>query len=161
MLATTAGTSYLLSFWLDSPDGRTPNEFLVSWNGNTLLDQTNLPVIGWTNIQFVVTATGTSTVLQFGFRDDPSYLGLDDISVVNLTITLPPVILSAPQVTGGRTNFTFLLSGPVGSNYVMQVSTNLSNWSSVSTSTIPLGGSITLSNAIGSDKQRFYRVQQQ
>ena len=103
-LATTAGTSYLLSFWLDSPDGKTPNEFLVSWNGNTLLDQISLPVIGWTNIQFVVTATGTSTVLQFGFRDDPAYLGLDDISVVNLTSGVPSLqimTVSLPNGTNG------------------------------------------------------------
>ena len=83
-LATTAGTRNLLSLWLDSPDGLTPNEFLVSWNGNTLFDETNLPALGWTNLQFSVWATGTSTVLEFGFRDDPSYLGLDDISVVAL-----------------------------------------------------------------------------
>jgi PKD repeat protein len=83
-LTTTAGARYLLSLWLDSPDGLTPNEFLVSWNGNTLFDETDLPALGWTNLQFSVWATGTSTVLEFGFRDDPSYLGLDDISVVAL-----------------------------------------------------------------------------
>jgi hypothetical protein len=156
-LATTAGTSYLLSFWLDSPDGRTPNEFLVSWNGNTLFDQMNLPAIGWTNIQFMVTATGTSTALQFGFRDDPTYLGLDDINVVNLNVMLPD-LLSAPQITPGKTSFTFLLSGPAGRNYVLLVSTNLSNWSPVSTSTIPVSGSINLTNAIGGYNRRFYRA---
>jgi hypothetical protein len=81
-LPTTAGASYLLSFWLNSPDGATPNEFQVSWNGTTLFDETDLPALGWTNIQFVVTATGPSAVLQFGAQDDPSYLALDDVSVV-------------------------------------------------------------------------------
>ena len=33
------------------------NEFQVTWNGNVLMDQTNIPNIGWTNIQFTVTAT--------------------------------------------------------------------------------------------------------
>jgi hypothetical protein len=79
--------------------------------------------------------------------------------VVNLTVTLlPPVILSAPQITVGKTNFTFLLSGPAGSNYVLQDSTNLLNWSPVSTSTIPVSGSITVSNAISGYNRRFYRV---
>jgi hypothetical protein len=87
-LLTIPGTSYLLSFWLDSPDGATPNEALVSWNGNTLADVTNLPAFGWTEFQFVVTATGASAVLQFGFRDDPSNFGLDDISVVAPQITI-------------------------------------------------------------------------
>jgi hypothetical protein len=80
-------------------------------------------------------------------------------SVVNLSVTLlPPVILSAPQITVGKTNFTFLLSGPAGSNYVLQVSTNLLNWSPVSTSTIPVSGSINLSNATSGYKQSFYRA---
>jgi sugar lactone lactonase YvrE len=76
-------------------------------------------------------------------------------SAVNLTIGL---ILSAPQVTVGSTNFTFLLSGPAGSNYVLQVSTDLSYWSNVSTSTMPVSGTMTLSDAISGYSRRFYRV---
>src|SRR5260221_5277060 len=76
-LATIAGVGYSLSLWLNSPNGLTPNKFLVSWNGNALFDQTNLPAIGWTNMQFTVTATGSSTVLQFGSQDDNRILGLD------------------------------------------------------------------------------------
>jgi len=78
-------------------------------------------------------------------------------SVVSLTVTLP-VVLSAPQLTGSKTNFTFVLSGPAGSNYVLQVSTNLLNWSPVGTSTIPVSGSITLSNAISGYNRLFYRA---
>jgi hypothetical protein len=47
------------------------------------------------------------------------------------------------------------------SGYVLQVSTNLLNWSRVSTSTIPVSGTITLSNAISGYNRRFYRVQLQ
>ena len=79
-------------------------------------------------------------------------------SVVNVTITLPPLILSASQITIGKTNFTFLLSGPGGSNYVLQASTNVLNWSSVSTSTIPVSGSIYLTNVISGYNSRFYRA---
>ena len=78
-------------------------------------------------------------------------------SVVNLTVMLP-VILSAPQITVDKTNFTFLLSGPAGSNYVLQVSTNLLNWNPVSTSTIPVSGTVNLTNAITNYNRRFYRV---
>jgi formylglycine-generating enzyme required for sulfatase activity len=45
---------------------------------------------------------------------------------VQLAVPVTPVVLSAPQVTGSQTNFTFSLSGPAGSNCVLQVSTNLS-----------------------------------
>ena len=65
------------------------NEFLVSWDGTNIFNQANLDATtGWTNLQFLVTATKTNTVLQLGFYDDFTYdpnencyvyLGLDDI----------------------------------------------------------------------------------
>ena len=73
-LSTAPGASYLLSFWLNSPDGDFPNEFQASWNGTTLFDETDLPALGWTNLQFVVTATGATTVLQFGGQMTPPTL---------------------------------------------------------------------------------------
>jgi hypothetical protein len=79
-------------------------------------------------------------------------------SVVHLTVTLPGIFLTSPQVTGGKTDFTFLLSGPAGSNYVLQVSANLLNWSSVSTSAIPVSGSIDLSNVLSGYSRMFYRA---
>src|SRR5579859_6126129 len=33
-VATVPGQKYSLSFWLNSPDGQTPNECQVSWNGS-------------------------------------------------------------------------------------------------------------------------------
>ncbi len=96
-LPTSPGGTYLLSLWLDSPDGLGPNEFQVAWNGSVLLDQTNLGAIGWTNLQFMVAATGANTVLQLGFRDDQSFLGLDDIQVSPLvSANGPPIIVMQP-----------------------------------------------------------------
>ena len=69
-----------------------------------------------------------------------------------------PPIFSAPQLSGGKSNITFQLSGPAGSDYVLQVSTNLLNWSPVNTSTIPVSGSINLTNPITGTSRRFYRV---
>ena len=108
-LPTVAGQSYLLSFWLHSP-GDTPNEFLVSWNGSTLFDQTNVPAVLWTNLQFLVQATGSSSALEFGFRDDPTALGLDDISVMavaasNISVTVQASV-SGCSFTVDGTNYT-------------------------------------------------------
>jgi hypothetical protein len=49
-------------------------------------------------------------------------------------------------------------TGPAGSNFVVRASTNLLNWTSVSTSAIPVSGPITLTNAISGYNRRFYRV---
>jgi hypothetical protein len=99
-LATVPGQSYLLSFWVDN-FGNTNNEFSVAWNGSTLYDQTNLPAFGWSNYVFTVTATNTSTVLQLGFRNDPNWFGLDDISVTPLCAGLTFDTLAAGAVPAG------------------------------------------------------------
>ncbi len=101
-LPTVAGQLYLLSLWLDSPDGLSPNEFLVAWNGTVMFDQTNLGAIGWTNLQFYVTATGTNTSLEFGFRDDASFLGLDGIQISPVvSADGPPIIVTQPANQAG------------------------------------------------------------
>jgi PKD repeat protein len=159
-LATTLGTSYLLSFWLNSPDGLTPNQFLVSWNENTLFDEKNLPALGWTNLQFVVTATGTNTVLQFGFRDDPSYLGLDDISVVPAQSGIAGFSLSGTNLVVNGSN------GLSGQTYYVLMSTNValpfSQWTPVATNVLNASGNFTTTatNAVNLHvPQCFYILQ--
>jgi hypothetical protein len=110
-LPTVAGQLYLISLWMDSPDGQTPNEFSVSWNGNTLFDLVNAGKLGWTNLQFTVKATDSSAVLQFGASDYSTYLGLDDVSVTPI---------SAPTLTVQPTNLTVF----AGSNAVFSATAN-------------------------------------
>jgi PKD repeat protein len=161
-VATSAGAAYLLSLWLDSPDGQTPNEFLVSWNGNTLFDETNIPAIGWTNLQFWVAATATNTVLSFGFRDDPGYLGLDDVSVAPASFGMGSVQVSGTNLVLAGTN------GLAGGTYYVLTSTNLllplSQWTRVATNILSTSGNFTttVTNTVTSGAgQRFYILQLQ
>jgi hypothetical protein len=103
VIPTVPGMTYLISLWLDSPNGLTPNEFSVSWGGNALYDCTNLPAIGWTNLQFTVWATNSCTELQIGAQDDQSFLGLDDVSVSAAPPTLDSVSPASGPVAGGTT----------------------------------------------------------
>jgi alpha-tubulin suppressor-like RCC1 family protein len=138
-LPTASNGVYTLSFWLDSPDGLTPNEFSVVWDGTTLLDKKSWSAIGWTNIQFVVTASGTNTLLQFGFRDDNSFLGLDDISVT------PPAPLVIAGIHLSGTNLVLNgSSGLSGLTYYTQVSTNLIQWVTVATNVLGANGNFTI-----------------
>jgi alpha-tubulin suppressor-like RCC1 family protein len=159
-LLTSPGTNYLLSFWLNC-DGQAINEFTASWNGTAIFAQTNLPATtGWTNMQFVVAATGTSTVLTFGFRDDPGYIGLDDVSVVPLSL---------PAITGislAGTNVVLTANnGLWNGTYLTLTSTNLtqplSQWTPVATNTLDGSGTFTiiLTNAVNAgDSKRFYAL---
>jgi len=79
-LTTTPGSVYTLTYFLDS-DGQTPNQFSAQVNGSTLFDQANIPVQPYTLYSFSFTATGASTDLKFGFRNDPGMFHLDDIAV--------------------------------------------------------------------------------
>jgi hypothetical protein len=152
-LPTSPAQLYGISLWLDSPDGATPNEFSVAWNGTTLFDQVNMGSIGWTNLQFTVPATATNTLLQIGFRDDPSYLGLDDISV----LPLMAVLQNAAQA-GGTITFDWI--AVQGSQYQIQFTTNLTqtNWANCGGPVTATNAVITASDAVGTNGQFFYRV---
>lgn len=80
-LPTITGQSYFVSFWLNILAGEIPNEFNMSWSGTMMFDRTNLVTVGWTNVQFVFTATNTLSTVRLGYRDDNSYFWLDDVSV--------------------------------------------------------------------------------
>lgn len=82
-LPTTSGTTYNLTYFLDVSSGSTggPVEFMAQVNGITVFDQTNIPPQPYTRYSFAFLATGTSTDLQFRFRNDPGSFFLDDISV--------------------------------------------------------------------------------
>ena len=161
-LATTPGQNYLLSLWLtnpSNPDGATPNQFLVQWNGTTLFNQTNIPFTTWTNLQFVVTATNASTVLQFGFEDTPYFLALDDVSVVPLS---PPTFNVAQPATTG---FNLTWNTIAGQVYQVQYKTNLTqpNWIDLGNPLTATTNTLTLqdTDAITASPSRFYRVVEQ
>ena len=80
--ATVPGDLYIVSFSLRS-DGGFPNDFNASWSGSPFFSQTNIPLGGYQTFAFKEIAQGPSTVLQLGFRNDPGFLGLDDVAVVN------------------------------------------------------------------------------
>jgi len=153
---TAAGVCYLLSLWMENADGETPNEFTVWWNGNTLFDQDNIPKTGWTNLQYIVTATGNSTILQIGARDDTTYLELDNVSLIPI---LPPAF--APVSTGNNKP-TFSWNATTGLVYQVESTTNLlqPNWI---TNAIIQATNTTINfvdtNSIAKFPRKYYRLQ--
>jgi hypothetical protein len=166
-LATTPGTSYLISCWLNHSGGDPGDIFMVSWNGTTLLNETNPAAPAWTNCQFVVAATETGTVLQFGFAaSGTDWLGLDDISVV----AVPPSAL--PNITGISLSGTNLVfngsSGFSGTTCYLLMSTSLTQpfnqWTPVATNVLDADGnfSFTATNAVKLNvSKQFYILQLQ
>jgi len=160
VLQTLPGQSYLLSCWLVAPGSVPPQTFVVNWNTNavstnTLYNRSYSTSFGWTNLQFIVTATGTNTTLQFGAQDDSYYLGLDDVNVWPIP---NPSFRSVTKMSNSNA-VIFAWNSLAGIAYQMQYATNLinANWIIVSTN-IATGPILTLTNSYGTDRQRFYRI---
>ena len=162
---TAPGSNYVVSFWLNCPGG-SPNQFQVSWDGVQLFSQNNLPASGWTNFQFVVTASSTNAALSFGFRNDPFYFGLDDVTV------LPQSLAAKPSLMGinlAGTNLTLNgANGSLGATYSTLMSTNvakpLNQWTPVATNVLGASGNFTITVTNGASlnaAQRFYILQLQ
>jgi hypothetical protein len=157
-LPTQAGEHYLLSYWLANVDifgfGSSVNEFLVSWNGNTISSQFNQPAYDWTYVQFVVVATTNSTVLQFGFRNDQFFFGLDDVNVTPLP---EPIFRSVTRTTN---NIELTWSTVPGMVYQVQYTANLpsTTWSNLDGTITATGNTLSASYPIGTATRRFYRA---
>jgi hypothetical protein len=155
-LPTVPGQEYLLSFWLDDQSGEPEQRFFVHWNGTNLLCLSNPPAaFTWTNYLYKVTAADTNTTLEIVERNDTSYFGFDDVSVM----AVPPVVFNNVAYAGGNLQFNWFALA--GLQYQVLYTTNLAtgNWQ-------PLGGvtaatnicSLVDSNILGGDGRRFYQL---
>jgi hypothetical protein len=84
-LATLAGTTYNISFWLmneaDVPGASTPNSFEFDWGGIAQLSLVNQSAFGYTNYQFSLLANSASTDLAFKFNHATAFWDFDSVTV--------------------------------------------------------------------------------
>jgi subtilase family serine protease len=160
-VVTVPGQSYLLSLWLDNPVSGSGQEFLVNWNtngaaGNTIYGLTNPPAFTWTNLQFIVYASGSNTVVQFAAENIPNFFGLDDIS---LTVVPTPQFDSAVAGMGG---LVLAWQAMPGLLYQVQYTTDLTmtNWLNLGVATLATSPTLTAldTNIYAACSQRFYRL---
>jgi hypothetical protein len=156
-MTTIAGQNYLVSLWLRNATGQTPNFFQVLWNGNQIFYQSDIATKSWTNLQFTVTATDSTSVLELGFQDDPQFLGLDDVNVTPMAN--PKVdLLSVVNVPGA---FHFNFSVTPGTTYQVQWTTNLAQpeWIDLGDPVTPASDTLNFTDTnAASYSQCFYRL---
>jgi hypothetical protein len=104
-ITTVVGQSYVFEFFQRTQDG-TPNEFQAYFGGVQLLDLVNSPIASsFTQYDYTVVATSTSTVISFGMRQDPGYSALDDVSVNPTASIASPepgtIVLAASAIPAG------------------------------------------------------------
>jgi PEP-CTERM motif len=100
----TPGQHYTFSFWFDA-EGDDPSDFSASWNSDVLFSQTDPNTgVNWTQFSFDVVGTGSDTI-TFAGRDDPSWMALDNVSVVRSSGTTPEpsslLLLGSGLLTAG------------------------------------------------------------
>ena len=102
-LQTTAGQQYTVSFWLAN-EGSGPNNITASWNGTALTTLTNAPAQNYTEYSFTVTATGSTSTLQFSAEQNPSQWDLDNVSVTPLGTITPTITAISESPSSGDLN---------------------------------------------------------
>jgi hypothetical protein len=81
-IATTPGGRYNIHLWLADLSGFTDGtEIQVRWGGIPVYDATDIPGFNYRQIIIDPIATGSSTALSIGLRDDSFFLNVDNISV--------------------------------------------------------------------------------
>jgi len=169
-LPTHPGQTYLLSFWLNNSQGGAGQQFMVNWNTNgaaatnTIFSWPTPPVFSaWSNLNFVVTATGPSTTLQFGAANPPNCFGLDDVS---LLVIPPPAFVNGgngnPGLVFASTNgLGFTWNTLANVPYQVQYKTNLTQagWLNLGPPITAGSNTLTLVDTNGyQSPQSFYRI---
>ncbi len=154
---TVPGQEYVVSFWLTSVPfhgSTTPNDFTAKWDGSVLFGRTNLPAIGWTNLQFLVPASANTTTLEFDYQDKPGALGLDDVSVA----ASPAALLKSAVTSQG--NFKFSWTAFPGASYQILAATNLGNpnWTNANATLTTTNNQVNATIPAGNSPRQFYRV---
>jgi hypothetical protein len=104
VLSTVATGFYNISFYLANDNG-TPNDFSVTFGGNTLFSQVNAAGSAYTLFTFNHVAASTNfDALVFNFRHDPAYYHLDDVSVTSAV----PVPAAMPLLLAGLGGIGFV-----------------------------------------------------
>jgi len=88
-LATIPGDTYSIDFWLENDDTTGNNFFSVSFDGQILTSITNASSFGYTEFNFALPASTSSTVLEFTAFNPASFWFLDDVSVTDTSNAVP------------------------------------------------------------------------
>ena len=150
-LQTTAGQQYTLSFWLENQGGG-PNDFTATWNGTPVLALANAPAQGYTEYSFTVTATGSTSTLEFAAEQNPSQWNLDNISV---TAVNPPSGPTLNSVTESPSSGDFNAGNTVMLTLAMSENVTVNTAGGTPTLALNDGGTATYVSGSGTNALTF------
>jgi hypothetical protein len=158
ILPTIAGQPYLISYWIENPSDATPNQFIVEWATDTatniVVNQSDVSVATWQNIQAISVAPTNGAAIQFASQSPTFYIAIDDVSVVPVPL---PTIQNLVSSSGSLQITWLTLSGV---KYQVQFTPTLSpsSWTNVGSAITASAASTTVTESIGGSGQGYYRI---
>jgi len=124
------------------------------FNGTTLLGNVTNGVGNQYSLTWSNAAIGSHTLSAYATDNS----GATNNSPATIAIVVQPLTLTASGMpTSGQFGLTF--QGQNGQNYVLETSTNMTDWTPVWTNA-PANGLLMFTNVSATDRSRFYRVSQ-
>jgi Pro-kumamolisin, activation domain len=157
VLDTSPEQLYLVSCWLNNPNNGPGQQFSISWNsGAPIYSLSGPPAFAWTNLQFLVTAAGTTSRLQFEAENDTYGFDLDDVAVT----PVPLLAFQAASWTGAGIGLNWRAIAGVA--YQIQYRNDLTegDWVNLGVPVVARGNSVSVSDPDGPavSAGRFYRL---
>jgi hypothetical protein len=112
------------------------------------------PVFGTTNYSFSPSTAGSYWIeAEVQWPDGRRAFATNTLVVT----TVAAATVSGPQALPGG-GFSFVLSGPPQERLIIQISSDLRNWTPFATNTLPVTGSLTFTDATSTPLARYYRT---
>lgn len=143
----------------------TPQNFHWFFNGRPVV--TNAEIMVSNTVNFALDIISVLVVDNASSNNAGIYSlritnGVGSAVSSNAILTVSSPTISIHFVTAGlgltAAGFQIQLSGPVGSNFVIQASSDLENWISISTNPAPTGSVSYLDTSAKTNTVRFYRA---
>jgi hypothetical protein len=151
---------YLTAAWYDNLQLQVlgSSAGILLYSNTWILSATNPTLVsfnyaGVTRVDFI-SSGGTQ---HPGYAGSGTHFAMENVSLTTGSVILPWRFISTSLI---NRVFNTVLTGPAGSNFVIQISSNLMNgWQPFLTSTIPAGGSMLIIDPSATNQaQRFYRA---
>ncbi len=145
----------------------TPMEFHWFYNGKSIqkpqVANVVVPLVGTITTLIITNATAASAGQYYVKIEN----GVGEVTSSNATLVVLAnvvpatlnIVSNALQMTAS--GFNIQLSGPAGSNYVIEASTDLKNWTPIATNAAPTGTVSYIDTQATNYPSRFYRARLQ
>jgi len=145
----------------------TPQHFYWFFNGQPIVTNADITVSNTVNLALdiisalVVNNSNSSNAGIYSLRITNgvgfAVSSNATLAVLSLTIT-NAIYFVTPGIALNANGFQLQLAGPIGSNFVIQASSDLKNWVSISTNPAPSGNVSYLDVSAKTNTVRFYRA---